>query len=70
MNKLLAAAIQLNVGSDKLQNIENAIKLITKAAHKGAHLIALPELFTWRGRRKESKHNCEHIPGPTSMRMA
>ena len=70
MNKLLTAAIQLNAGSDKLQNIDSATNLITKAAHKGAHLIALPELFTWRGRRKEIKHNCEPIPGPTSMRMS
>ena len=70
MKKVLAAVIQLNAGSNKLQNIENAINLIIKAAHKGAHLIALPELFTWQGSKKDIKQNCEPIPGPTSMKMA
>lgn len=70
MKKILTAAIQLNAGSDKSQNIENATKLITKAARKGAQLIALPEVFNWRGSSKEIKRHCESIPGPTSMKMA
>jgi predicted amidohydrolase len=70
VKKLLSAAIQLNAGSDKHQNIENATRLIKKAANKGAQLIALPEVFNWRGNRKEILDNCEPIPGPTSTRMA
>ncbi len=70
MEKILSAAIQLNAGSDKKLNIENAVKLIKKAAHRGAKLIALPEVFNWRGVRKEIPDNCESIPGPTSLRMS
>jgi len=70
MKKILAAAIQLNAGSDKSQNSDNATKLIKRAALKGAQLIVLPEVFNWRGSRKEIQHNCEPIPGPTSMRMS
>jgi len=68
MKNIVAAVIQLNARSDKSQNIENATKLIKKAAHKGAQLIALPELFNWRGRRKEIPQNCETIPGHTATR--
>jgi predicted amidohydrolase len=70
MKKISAAVIQLNAGSDKSQNIKNATKLIKRAAYKGAQLIALPEVFSWRGSRKEIQHNCEPIPGPTSKKMA
>jgi predicted amidohydrolase len=70
MEKILSAAIQLNAGSDKKLNIENAANLIKKAAHRGAKLIALPEVFNWRGGSKEISGNCESIPGPTSLRMS
>jgi len=70
MKNTVAAAIQLNARSNKSQNIENATKLIKRAADRGAQLIALPEFFNWRGRRKEIPQNCETIPGPTSIKMA
>ena len=70
MEKILSAAIQLNAGPDKKQNIENATKLIKKAAHRGAKLITLPEVFNWRGSSKHTLDNCEPIPGPTSFRMS
>lgn len=70
MKTILAAAIQLNAGSDKKRNIENAARLIQKAALRGAKLIALPEVFNWRGSSKHIHHHCEPIPGPTSFRMS
>ena len=70
MENILSAAIQLNAGSDKPKNIENATKLVTRAASKGAKLIALPEIFNWRGHKKETRYNCESIPGTTSKIMA
>ena len=70
MEKILSAAIQLNAGPDKKLNIENAARLIKKAAHRGAKLIALPEVFNWRGSSKNIPNNCESIPGPTSLRMS
>ncbi len=70
MKKILSAAIQLNAGCDKYHNIENATKLIKKAANKGAKLIALPEVFNWRGKKKDIPLNAESIPGHTSLRMA
>ena len=70
MRKKLTAAIQLQSGTDKSKNIENATRLIQKAASRGARLISLPELFNWNGQRKEIPDHCEPIPGPTSDLMS
>ncbi len=43
------ALIQLNAGSNKKSNIENACKLVEKAAKSGAKTIILPEVFNYRG---------------------
>ena len=43
MEKILSAAIQLNAGSDKKLNIENAARLIKKAAHRGAKSTTTPK---------------------------
>ncbi len=70
MAKTIIAAAQMNSGSDKEKNIRLAADLITKAARKGAKLVALPELFSWQGGSREMPLASEPIPGPTSTRMA
>jgi len=59
----LAAAIQMNAGADKGANLERAERLVRVAAARGANLIALPEVFNWRGRRAEQAAAAETLDG-------
>lgn len=45
MRKVTVAAIQMQCTRNVVENIENAEKLVRKAAEKGANIILLPELF-------------------------
>lgn len=64
--KFLAAAIQMVACDDKAANREEAARWVREAAAKGARVIALPEVFIWRGNKKEENKAAEPIPGPTS----
>ena len=64
--KFLAAAIQMLASNDKVANRQEAARWVTEAAAKGARVVALPEVFIWRGNKKEEKNAAESIPGPTS----
>jgi deaminated glutathione amidase len=66
----LAAAIQMNAGSDKAANLERAERLVRLAAARGANLVALPEVFNWRGKRPEEPAAAETLDGPTLTLMA
>ncbi len=66
----LAAAIQMNGGRDKAANLERAERLIGEAARRGAEFAALPEVFSWRGRRDEAPAQAEDLEGPTLSLMA
>jgi predicted amidohydrolase len=70
MAKIIVAAIQMSSGSDKEKNLRLAADLVADAAHKGARLVALPELFSWQGSSREIPRISETIPGPTSSHMA
>ncbi len=70
MAKSIVAAIQMNSGSDKEKNLRLAADLVAEAAHKGARLVALPELFSWQGSSRQIPLASEPIPGYTSTRMA
>jgi deaminated glutathione amidase len=65
-----AAVIQMNTGDDKPKNLSCAEYLIRYAAAKGATLVALPEMFSWRGPDKDIKKNSESVPGPTIARLS
>ena len=60
-----AAVIQMNTGDDKPKNLACAESLIRDAALKGATLVALPEMFNWRGPHRDINKSSESIPGPT-----
>ena len=68
--RFLAAAIQLCAGSDKAANLAKATGMARDAARRGAALIALPEVWLWRGPRDAEHDAAESIPGPTTDRLA
>lgn len=63
------AAIQLSAGVDKQANIALAIDLVEQALNQGAKIVALPEVFNFRGdtRNKVAVHaEAENVPGPST----
>jgi len=63
----LAAAIQMNAGGDKAANLERAERLVRVGAARGANLVALPEVFNWRGKRNEQAAAAETLDGQSLM---
>jgi predicted amidohydrolase len=66
----LAAAIQMNAGADKAANLERAERLVRVGAARGANLVALPEVFNWRGKRNEQTAAAETLDGQSLTLMA
>src|SRR5580704_4240562 len=63
----LATAIQMNAGPDKPANLERAERLVRVGAARGANLVALPEVFNWRGKRNEQAAAAETLDGQSPM---
>lgn len=55
---------------DKAANIKEAERWVRQAAQNGAKVVALPEVFIWRGRKTSEREQAEPIPGPSSAAMA
>ena len=53
MRSYLAAAVQMTASSSKEENLAKAETFVRLAAERGAALIVLPEVFSWRGPRAE-----------------
>lgn len=70
LRTITAAVIQMNSGDDKLKNLACAETLIDEAAARGAKIAVLPEMFSWRGLRKDLQKVSEPIPGPTIARLS
>lgn len=68
--RFLAAAVQMLATSDREGNLDEAEKWVRAAAARGARLVVLPEVFSWRGRAADALAFAEPIPGPSSERMA
>jgi predicted amidohydrolase len=66
----LAAAIQMTASNDKAANLERAERLVRLAAARGANLVALPEVFNWRGKRAEQAAAAETLDGETLTLMS
>lgn len=66
----LAAAVQMNAGPDKVANLERAERLVRVGAARGANLVALPEVFNWRGKRVEQVAAAETLDGHTLTLMS
>jgi deaminated glutathione amidase len=67
--KFVAAAVQMLATDDKAANLKEAEHEVRRAAAQGARMIALPEVFSWRGNKKLEREFAESIPGPTSKTM-
>ena len=67
--KFIAAAIQMLASPDREANLKEAEARVREAAARGAKVVALPEVFNWRGDKKEERRNAEPIPGPTTALM-
>jgi predicted amidohydrolase len=68
--KFFAAAVQMLASDDKAANVKEAERWIRHAASEGARVIALPEVFIWRGSKTIERASAEPIPGPTTVRLA
>ncbi|HEU4340975.1 MAG TPA: carbon-nitrogen hydrolase family protein [Candidatus Binatia bacterium] len=68
--KFLAAAVQMLASDDRVANLAEAARWVGEAASQGARLVALPEVFIWRGAKREERNFAEPIAGPTSDRLA
>src|ERR687892_2410366 len=68
--KFLAAAVQMLASSDKTANLHEATRWVRAAASEGARVVAIPEVFIWRGNKKDEREAAETIPGPTSQALA
>jgi predicted amidohydrolase len=68
--KFIAAAVQMLASNDKQANLREATRWVRDAAAKGARLVALPEVFIWRGSKKLERQFAEPIPGPTSKSLS
>lgn len=63
MRSFKASAIQMSAGSDKEENLAAAAELVTNAAASGASLVALPEVFAWRGPQEREPEIAEPLAG-------
>jgi predicted amidohydrolase len=66
----LAAAIQMTAGIDKAANLERAERLVRVGAARGANLVALPEVYNWRGKRAEQAAGAETLDGESLSLMS
>src|SRR5271168_682929 len=66
----LAAAIQMTAGAYKPANLERAERLVRVGAARGANLVALPEVFNWRGKRVEQAAAAETLDGESLSLMS
>jgi predicted amidohydrolase len=63
MRSFKASAVQMSAGSDKEANLAAAAELVTNAAASGASLVALPEVFAWRGPQEREPEIAEPLAG-------
>jgi predicted amidohydrolase len=68
--KFIGAAVQMVASDDKAANLKEAERWVRYAAGRRAKLVALPEVFIWRGSKKIEREQAEPIPGPSSISMA
>ena len=65
-----AGAVQMLATDDKAANLKEAEHWIRHAAANGARIVALPEVFIWRGNKRLERESAEPIPGSTSTAMS
>src|SRR5262245_44509251 len=66
----LVACVQMRVSDDKARNLDVAERWIGAAVERGARLVVLPEMFTWRGPPERDADAAEPDDGPSMSRIA
>ncbi len=65
--------VQMSMGPDPAANLDSALRHIREAAHRGAHIVCLPELFQaqYFCQREDLRlfDLAEPIPGPSTKRL-
>ena len=64
-SEMNVAAVQLQCSPDKSDNFARATVAVQSAAHEGAGLVVLPELFVSLGRTSAMRDAAEPLDGPT-----
>jgi predicted amidohydrolase len=64
MSKLRVALVQVAADQDVAANVERAAALVRKAGESHPGLIALPEMFHYRGPLAGFRESAAHLPGP------
>jgi predicted amidohydrolase len=70
MRSFFASAVQMSAGPDKAVNLSAAAELISQAATEGAKLVALPEVFAWRGPQDREPEMAEPLSGQIGTRIS
>src|ERR1700674_2387557 len=65
LSSFLVGAVQMTSAGDRARNLETALRLVGRAADRGARLIGLPENFSFMGRDEERIGGAETLEGPT-----
>ena len=64
MSKLRVALVQLAADQDVTANIDRAAALIRRAGEHNPNLVALPEMFQYRGPLAGFRESATDVPGP------
>src|SRR5579862_5044869 len=71
--KYKVGLVQMSMGPDPAANLDSALCHIREAAHRGAHIVCLPELFQaqYFCQREDLRlfDLAEPIPGPSTKRL-
>lgn len=70
MQSFTAALIQMNASASKADNLARATTWAEEAVRAGAKLVALPEVWFWRGKQEEEADAAEALDGPTGSALA
>ncbi len=70
MQRTIVGAVQMTSGPDKGRNLDTAVRLVERAAARGAQLVSLPELFNCLASSETIVSQAEPVPGPTSQAMS
>ena len=67
MSRLRVALVQLAADQDVAANVARATALIRQAGESKPQLIALPEMFQYRGPLAGFRESAAHLPGPLTQ---
>jgi len=70
MSRLRVALIQLAADQDVAANVERAVALVRWAGELSPQLIALPEMFLYRGPAAGLRESATELPGPMTEPFA